>query len=569
MTTDFDATDAAALFFAGATAAGLQRVLICPGSRSSPLAIGATRVAQLPYAVHLDERSAAFAALGEAKATGLPVAIVCTSGTAGVNFAPAIAEASMSNVPLLAITADRPPEHQRWGVGQSLDQRGLFGRHVRDEVTMPVGADGGPDHSERAGWRAVATSLESGGPVHVNWPFRLPLEPSTPPQRVASALPRCSQSRERHIDEDLERFTTAMKHAAAPVIIAGPDTVGFGESDVAKAILKGANALGIPVLADVLSGLRGHGPTVQHPGLTTTATSLNADLVIHLGNTPTAKSIRLWWEDIIHARHILVDPKNDWQDPSHRFDERLISDPAWLLTSAASRAARPSTASAAEHLATWAQRGDAIDALVHQALDASGELTEAHIAAAVGRWAATSDADRTVVTSSSMPIRDLDMFAPAHQPIAAISNRGVNGIDGVIATSIGVWRARGHRVVTLIGDVAALHDLGSVLDAVRQGCELTIVIPNNDGGGIFSHLPMRDAIEDSLFDELFHTPHGTDFSFLDGVDGLTYRQFGATDELTDLLNGPQVDGVLVLEGHVDTTVRLQLRETIEGLVQDL
>ena len=557
MTTSFDATAAAELFFAGARAAGLRRVLICPGSRSSPLAIGAARQPDLSYDIHLDERTAAFAALGEAKASGQPVAIVCTSGTAGVNFAPAIAEASMSNVALIAITADRPPEHQGWGVGQSLDQRGLFGRHVRDEITMAVGETGGADFTERAGWRAVSTSLTTSGPVHVNWPFRLPLEPVGQSSGNGSDLaPASRRVAVRDIDER-ERFVAALEQSSAPVIVAGPHTTAFGDSASAKAIVSGAALLDIPVLADALSGLRGHGQLVPAPSLVTTTRDLHADLIIHIGDTPTAKPIRLWWESQTAARHLFIDPDERWQDASHGFSERYASEPAWLL---AVDGALPRSSDMSAHLDVWMTRGHDTERTVRDVLQDTDSLTEAHIGEAIGQWAAV--AHRPVVASSSMPVRDIDLFAPHGGSLSVLSNRGVNGIDGVVATAMGVQRATGDRVVVLIGDVAALHDVGSILDAARRRSPLTLVIPNNDGGGIFSNLPIRDALDDELFTELFHTPHGTDFSFLGEVENITYSAIESIDDLHRSLGDSADNDVVVLELQVDTEERMQLTAAI-------
>lgn len=566
MTTEFDATDAAEIFFAGAVAAGLRRVLICPGSRSSPLALGASRVPTLEHCVHLDERSAAFAALGEAKASGQPVAVLCTSGTAGVNFGPAIAEAAMSNIAVIAITADRPPEGQHWGVGQSLDQRGLFGRHVREEFTMPVGGDGGAEYSERAGWRAIASAIDNIGPVHVNWPFRLPLEPKNVGRRFASALPPSPANTPRRREADLDALKTAISAASAPVIVAGPDSLPIHATKDASSILRSAESLGIPVLADVLSGLRGHGRVVGRPSLVTVGSELDADLVIHLGHTPTAKSIRLWWESLPYAQHVLIDPWDDWQDPSHSFDHRLTSDPAWLISTVA--ATLDSSSARSNHYDSWETRGQHVDAAVHATLDNHIELTEAHIGASVGQWAA-QDLERTVVASSSMPVRDLDSFAPADAAAVVLSNRGVNGIDGVVASALGVARARTDRVVVLIGDIAALHDVGSILDAARQKSPLTLVIPNNDGGGIFSNLPMREAIDDSRFEEFFHTPHGTDFAFLGQVDNIVYSRVTSLEALTDALVSPPATDVVIVEAPVDTKTRLELQHQIINAVTAL
>ena len=361
-------------------------------------------------------------------------------------------------------------------------------------------------------------------------------------------------------DSDLVALRDAIEASTAPVIVAGPETVRPGDVDSASSICRSAETLGVPILADVLSGLRGHGSLIEQPALVTAhSPDLHADLIIHLGHTPTAKVIRLWWESLNHARHVLLDPRGDWQDPSHLVDQRLTSDPAWLLAQAAETIG--ATRARPEQLDEWKRAGSNAEGIVRDVLASTSELTEAHIGATVGEWV-MGGPDRTVMASSSMPVRDIDTFAPNGLPGEVIANRGINGIDGVVASAIGVWRARDHRVVVLIGDIAALHDVGSILDASRQGAPLTLVVPNNDGGGIFSNLPMHGAIEDSLFNELFHTPHGTDLSFLGHADGVTYKAIKSVDELTSSLDDPSAAGVVILEAAVNTTERLALRDVI-------
>lgn len=554
MNTTTDSTDAAELFFSGASSAGLRRVLVCPGSRSSPLAFAAWRRPNLRVDVHLDERTAAFAALGEAKASGEPVAVVCTSGTAAANFAPAVAEASMSNVSLVLISADRPPEHQGWGVGQSVDQRGLFGSHVRAEITMPVGATGGDEFNQRVGWRAAATAVEERGPVHVNWPFRLPLEPADTPVVSPAELPALAKTMLSRCDEDLAVFTAALRLHHDPVIIAGPGAVA--NSIDAERLLGAAQRLNIPVFADILSGLRGNGPLVPVPSLTIDSAGIGSGLVIRLGDTPTAKSLRLWWESQQDAQHVLIDPHRRWHDPSHAFTERLTSDPAWLFEAAAKVEQKPRNA-----VQQWREAGENVERSVSNALEQFDAFTEPHVAQILAKWAEDT-ANTTIIASSSMPIRDLDTFSSATAKLRVISNRGVNGIDGVIATAIGVERAVKKRVAVLVGDVAALHDVGSILDAARRGTELTIIIPNNDGGGIFSHLPIRSALPAAAFDELFHTPHGTDFSFLGALDNVRYQLASSANELMNALQGTPDQSVSVVEVPVNTNDRLRLSNTI-------
>lgn len=562
MTPLTDPTDAAELFFAGAIAAGVKRVVVCPGSRSTPLAVAAERRADVAVSVHLDERSAAFAALGESKASGLPVAVVCTSGTAATNFAPAVAEAAMSDVPILVISADRPPEHQAWGVGQSLDQRGLFGPHVRDEITMPVGASGGAAFSERAGWRAAATAIERRGPVHVNWPFRLPLEPAEHSPVGSSGLPKVQPPPLSRYPDDLEHFSAALRASRAPVLVAGPNAVD-GSRDQAERILAAARHLAIPVFADVLSGLRGDSGLVPMPSMVTDVAETSVDLVIRLGDTPTAKSQRLWWESQTTAQHVVMDPHARWQDPSHAFTTRITSDPAWLFEEAARLVSRAGTGRD-----DWIKAGQAAWVKVNQVLTDFDVLTEAHIAQTLTSWAADS-ANDIIVASSSMPIRDIDTFTAVDVDLQVFSNRGVNGIDGVVATAIGIERAAQRRVSVLVGDVAALHDIGSVLDAARRKSELTIVIPNNNGGGIFSHLPIRDALDRSAFNKLFHTPHDTDFSFLGGVDNIDYQVAQCEEELLGALDAPSKAAVKIVEVPVETSDRLRLSTAISETLHTL
>lgn len=569
-----DATAAAEFFFAGARDAGLAHAVLSPGSRSTALAVAVTRTPHLSYSIELDERVAAFVALGYATATGKPVGLVCTSGTAAANYLPAVAEASLSNVPLVVITSDRPPEHQHWGVGQSFDQRGLYHRQVRDEITMPVGGEGGAQFSVRTGIRSVVTAMNAHGPVHVNWPFRLPIEPTSPPiaqPEPMHTVPMQSSGPElRVFDADVEYMVELLEGATSPLIIAGPHTISRSDdADSAAQLLVAAEALGIPVLADVLSGLRGGTQSsgsppsvlVEAPALVVRAPSTPApDLVIRLGHTPTSKAQRLWWERQ-NAAHVLVDPFNDWQDPSHLATARLTSPPADLLTAVAQRT---SFVAAPAWLDQWRTLGKAVAQRVDETLVGWPTVTEAHIARALAETLTAAD---EIVASSSMPVRDLDTFAVVSAAPTVYANRGINGIDGVVSTAIGRQLARGGqgRTYALVGDVAAMHDIGGVLSAARNDVPLTVVIPNNDGGGIFSVLPIRDVLDDATFNELFHTPHGTTFSFLAGHPGMTVIQ--ASDLRSALLETRDHPGVVVVELTVDTPERLAFADALNTAVR--
>lgn len=559
-----DPTAAAEYFFAGARNAGLSHVVLSPGSRSTPLTIAVSRTPELPYSIELDERVAAFVALGMAKVSGQPVGLVCTSGTAAANYLPAVAEAAMSNVPLVVITADRPPEHQRWGVGQSFDQRGLYQRHVRDEITMPVGGDAGPEFSVRAGWRATATAIEQHGPVHVNWAFRMPLEPATaaisPPQQLSTAVaPIMSPT-----SADISSLSKRLEAAKSPLIIAGPDACRQSDPAPAQALLDMASALGIPVIADVLSGIpvATNGPSITSHALLGLHLDLpDPDLLIHVGQTPTAKPLRLWWETL-DVEQVLIDPLDEWQDPSHSVSLRVRCALGPLMAALTEQGLAPKRP---EWLGSWQAVGEGIEFAVSRVLGSWPSVTEAHIARALIE--ATTPEDR-IVASSSMPVRDLDMFAPAQPRAAMFANRGINGIDGVVSTASGIETASSSgQTYVLIGDIASLHDVGGILAAARNGVDLTIVIPNNDGGGIFSFLPIKGALAADDFDELLHTPHGTNFAFLGEHQNITYLR--STDPADAFESVRETAGIIIVEIDVNTPDRLALQAEITASVKAL
>ena len=560
-----DQFSAAHHFLSGCAQAGMSRVIVSPGSRSTPLAVAALSVERLNVSVHLDERSASFAALGEAKVTGEPIGLVCTSGTAAANYLPAIAEAGHADVPLVALTADRPPEHITWGVGQSFVQRGLYGTQVRAEISMPVGGDGGLAHALRAGVRATSTARRSGGPVHVNWPFRLPLEPtgsSFPPVPNVTVPRTSAAAASSEAIGLLAELTTAGRHG---IVVAGPNATRPGEQGRIDraALIDFARHVGFPIVADVLSGLRGteDAPLVDMGAHVLEHGVPECDVIVRVGDTPTAKALRLWWESQSAAEHVLLDPHARWHDPSHRATAVFHDDLSLLLTGVHGTTA-PSVHDWSQHVVDL---GTLARAAAEDVLDRSSEWSEAHLARAIGT---TTSSDHVIVASSSMPIRDLDTFTGVDLRPDVFANRGINGIDGVIATSIGVARARSdQRVVVHIGDVALLHDLGSVLDAVRQGVNLTIVVPNNDGGGIFSFLPIRSALDDASFSTLLHTHHGTDLSALDAFAGVSHRRVTMASFVDECSEADARPGVTILEATVSTADHLSVHAEVHAGVR--
>ena len=429
---------------------------------------------------------------------------------------------------------------------------------------MPVGGDGGLAHALRAGVRATSTARNSPGPVHVNWPFRAAARTNrfVAPSGADVAAPRTSRAAaSAEAIRLLADLTTAGKHG---IIIAGPNATRPGEQgrvDLAM-LIEFARHVGFPIVADVLSGLRGtlDAPLVDMGAYVLEHGVAECDVVVRVGDTPTAKATRLWWESQSAADHVLLDPHARWHDPSHCATAVFHDDLAPLLGGVHSTTA-PSAHDWSQHVA---HLGTVARAATDNTLDGSSEWSEAHLARSIGSATSTH---HVIVASSSMPVRDLDTFTGVDLRPEVFGNRGINGIDGVIATSIGVARARAdQRVVVHLGDVALLHDVGSLLDAVRQDVNLTLVVPNNDGGGIFSFLPIRSALDDPTFSTLFHTHHGTDLSALDAFAGVDHRRVtnaSFVDELTEADSRP---GVTILEASVSTADHLSVHAQVQTAV---
>ena len=526
--------------------------------------------------VHLDERVAGFHALGRALHGGQPVGLICTSGTAAANFLPAVAEAGMSHVPLIVMTADRPPEHLSWGVGQTFDQRGLYHGQVRAEFVMPVDGTGGSAFSHRAGWRAACTAVGKHGPVHVNWPFRLPLEPTSGPIEQPATLGPAMTGDHGPTPSDVLALRSLLAASEKPLIIAGPNTLenGADKKSLAQRIDAAAAAAGTPILADALSGLRGTGrnAVVASPSLVirNKDEARDPDLIIHIGQTPTSKATRLWWEEL-DCTHVLIDPRDEWNDPSHACSHRFTSQPVSLLVDALEPASTRS-----DYLHSWIEAGRTADGMLADVLSTESALTEPNVAAMIGE---TCSAQDHIHASSSMPVRDIDTYVGHSCDARITSNRGINGIDGVVSTAAGIAKARseqemaGHTIL-LIGDVALLHDLGGVVDAARNQASLVIVCSNNDGGGIFSMLPAKEALDDDTFDALFQTRHGGTFDFLGHYPGVHHEHVGSDEALgleaalRSAKESPR-EAVTILEVTTSTSERLGLDERLRAALSKL
>jgi 2-succinyl-5-enolpyruvyl-6-hydroxy-3-cyclohexene-1-carboxylate synthase len=523
-------------FVAELARAGVQNVCACPGSRSAPLAIKLAQHPDIKLWMHLDERSAAFFALGLAKAARQPVAVLSTSGTAAANFLPAVVEAFLSRVPLVVLTADRPHELRDVGAAQTIDQLRLYGEHVKWFVDLPEPEIGlSPEHVRMVrtmAGRAVGTALaEPAGPVHLNWPFREPLIPAAqatgtptiwgarpggrPYVDVASGRLAPSAGLVASLAKDLARSPRGL-------IVCGPQD----DPDLPAAVSHLAERLGYAILADPLAGLRRgpHERTLVVDGYDAflrrvqTVEQLIPDVILRFGAMPTSKPVMQYLQRYASARHIVVDP-GGWREPSGLASDVLHVDPVLLCQALAER----TTGAATEWTRTWLEINAVTRQAIERQLDGQVELFEGKIFGNGGLSALLPD-QTLLYAGNSMPVRDLDTFLPAApESLRCLSNRGANGIDGVVSSALGASAADVGPVVLVIGDLSFYHDLNGLLAARKHGLDLLVVLVNNDGGGIFSFLPQAELASDD-FETLFGTPHGLDFRpFVEGYGGRFVR----------------------------------------------
>ena len=532
---------------------GLRHACTSPGSRNTPIVLSLARTPDIRCWSHVDERCAGFFAVGAAKASGRPVAITCTSGTAAANLMPAVIEASWARVPLIVLTADRPPELRDVGAGQTIDQLKLYGSAAK--WFFEVGAHEATP--ERLRWirslacRAYWTALDApGGPVHLNFPFREPLVLDEP-------LPEDHTGRPNGQPYVLVEPSTTPAAARGPglhpsgrlLVVAGagtPDPHGLAEYTART---------GIPLLADPLSAARRGPAAVAHYDLLLRAPAFMSarrpDFVFRLGELPTSKPLRIWLAALADVPQITLDPNHTWQDPDGVVGMRLRSalpqphqisvEPGWLeaWTGPDREAAR------------------SIDGLLGE------DLSEPLVARVLGKWLPP---EATLFVASSMPIRDVETFLAARDegPLV-LANRGANGIDGTVSSAFGAAAAGGRPVVLLAGDVALAHDIGGLLAARRLGLSLTIVLLNNDGGGIFHFLPV--AGEGDAFEEHVATPHGLEFERVASLYGCAYELAEQLDELKGAL-GRSLPGpaTTIIEVRTDRVENLALHRRVADAV---
>jgi 2-succinyl-5-enolpyruvyl-6-hydroxy-3-cyclohexene-1-carboxylate synthase len=492
---------------------GLTDAVVCPGSRSTPMAVALVVDGRVRVHVHHDERSGSFMALGLARATGRAVLVLSTSGTAAVEFHPAVVEAELDRVPLLVVTADRPPRLRGVGAPQTIDQVDLYGSSVRLSVDAPV-----PTTSNRSTWRALArrtwwaTAGADPGPVHCNLPFDEPLI------GIPVDLPSLDDSQHAVVDLG-DPFTDPGTLPECGLIIAGSGI------DDASAVLLLAEKLGWPVLADPRSGCRvehrcviAHGDTL----LRSAGAQSDVEMVIRFGALPASKVIGEWVGSS-SIPHVHVDPTAAVNDPARSVTHRVRQSASNYANSVS---ALTEPVDDQSWLNRWRRADDAVEEALAVSLGAATSITEPGVARNV---VAAVPSGGTLVVSSSMPVRDVEWFSTRREGLTVLSNRGANGIDGVVSTAVGVALS-GVPTALLIGDVAFLHDTNGLLGLDARGVDLCIVVIDNDGGGIFSFLPQASVLEPTQFEQLFGTPHGVDLAMLAHAHRLPVLE--ASDDLT-------------------------------------
>lgn len=530
---------------------GVRHAVVAPGSRSTPLAVALAQSAAIEVHVFHDERSASFAALGIGTASGLPAVLLCTSGTAATHFHGAVVEAHQSDVPMIVCTADRPPELRDVGAAQTINQTHLFGSAVRWFHDPGV-----PSRDAASTWRSLAARTVQAavgvrpGPVHLNLPFREPLTGEVidmPPSRDKkwSDIIRLGAAENQDLSEIVEAIS-----GRRGIIIAG--------RGASRDVLSLAESLGWPVFADAVSGIREHNNSVVigFDAILRSETFALAhfpEVVVRIGAPPASKVLAQWVAKN-DCRVIQLRVSEMVTDPDHKVECTIIGDVA-IATRALAMSGTPCDKA-------WMTDWTNAEAMAQEAMSVwtSENFSEPSVARTV---TSAMSVGSHLVVSSSMPIRDVEWFGTTTSGVTVHSNRGTNGIDGVISTAVGVALATKARVTVLIGDVACIHDSNGLWALNRRNVDLTIVVINNDGGSIFSFLPQAQIVSNSDFELLYGTPHGASFEHLAATHGITYERVTTVKDLeTNLQRG----GTRLIEVPCDRFINVSQHEALQSAV---
>lgn len=564
---------------------GVTDAVLAPGSRSAALAMALHEDPRIRLHVEIDERSAGFLAVGLARTTGRPAPVVVTSGSAVANLHPAVVEADTGRVPLLLLTADRPPELRHTGANQAIDQLGIFGRTPRWHVELGVPED---RPGSNALWRstvsravAETTGLSgAAGVVHVNLPFREPTVPLADDGRAAPAGPylhplegRTDRRPWLTVDRPVRRVPIDRLQAVAGQMLGtqrGLIVVGSTEAPPGP-IVALARAAGWPLVAEATSGARtgedaiAHAPLLLgHEGF---ARGVTPDLVLRIGRTGLAREV----EGLLGpgVPQVLLDPDGRVDDPGRTVSELWVADVASTCSALAEALPFPG---GSPYLDRWRAADAAARIAIDRVLDADDTPSEPRVARDLG---AHLPSGATLVVASSMPVRDLDRFLAPREGLRFVANRGASGIDGFVSTVLGVALGASDPsigappvgpVVALTGDLSLLHDSsGFLLSPDAPSIDVTFVVVDNDGGGIFSFLPQAGF--PGSFERVFGTPHGRDLAAFARFHDLGYAAVDTAAALADAVDAAvAAGGIRLVHVRTDRTANVAVHRELTAAV---
>jgi 2-succinyl-5-enolpyruvyl-6-hydroxy-3-cyclohexene-1-carboxylate synthase len=549
---------------------GLDSVCIAPGSRSTPLAVAFAESGIKIY-IHSDERSASYFALGLARASQKPVALLCTSGTAAANFFPAIVEANYSEVPLIVLTADRPAEMRESGANQTIDQLKIYGDHVRWFMDVPAPEANFPKHLLRYLQSLAARACETSqsplpGAVHLNFQFRKPLEPIDVPADIPSwmndsllsaleaAPAQLSFSRPRLAPTAEQINFLAEKISSSPkgIIVCGPRCPA---GDFPARLTELATKLGYPILADSLSGLR----FVEHVNEniiggydTFLPTNLRPQIILRFGDVPTSSALCDYLDSLDGVPQIHISEVKRWRDDRFRVTHSMWCDPLLLIESLIQNL---KTNVDPNWLPAWRKFEekvwDEVEALKTESNFEGGILSDVLDQLPAGNG---------LFVANSLPVRHLDQFAkPAKKSVRVFANRGASGIDGTLSSALGA-AAHFPGLVFVTGDTSFYHDMNGLLAIQRCGIRATIIVINNDGGGIFQRLPISNF--EPPFTDLFVAPHGLTFEHAAKLYGIDYVRVERASLSSALKESLASEKSAIIEIPSDVTKFEQLRKDL-------
>jgi len=544
----------------GLVGGGVRHACVSPGSRSTSLALALARHPAVTLHVHLDERSSAFFALGLARATGQPVVVACTSGTAAAEFLPAVVEASQSRLPLVALTADRPPRLRGTGANQTIDQVGLYGGYARSTLDLPVPEATG----QEAWWRQAAREvLEAAygdpvGPAHVNCPFEEPLSPSIDvelPAPTGEPVELPARAEADLTTEEAERLAAMASGARGAVVVGGLP------GDLSAEWRLWVQELAWPVLAEPTSNVREPNEALLAGqallGDPAWIEAHRPEVVLQIGAAPTTRATQAFVasaERLIVADRWHLDP-----DPERLATWRIAVDPEALPSALHDR---PMKVVPAPDVWTEAWRG--ADRRVRAALDDFLDGVDEPFGPRIARdVAATIPSGGTLFVGNSTPIRDLDLAMGPRTGLHILANRGASGIDGLVSTALGI--AAGGPTVAMLGELSFLYDVGAFISARRQTGDLSLVVIANGGGEIFARLPQRSLPEHR---DLFLTPHAMDIAALSRAAGATHVRVEHAADLLPAVEDAIADGLHVVEVAVDLERSSALRAAAVKRIAD-